>query len=37
MYAEQMTGFEVWMKESHGSPFREERENFYQLYGALIS
>lgn len=35
MYTKQRTGFEVWMKESHGSPFRGEKENFYQLSGAL--
>lgn len=35
MYAEQMTGFEVWMKDSHVSPLREEKENFYWLCGAL--
>lgn len=35
MYAEQTTVFEVWVKESHGPPFREEKKNFYQLRGAL--
>jgi len=35
MYTKQMTGFEVWMKECHRSPFREEKENFCQLCGAF--
>lgn len=35
MYAEQMAGFEVWMEESHGYPFGEKKDNFYQLCGAL--
>lgn len=34
MYAEQMTGFGVWM-ENHGPQFREDKKNFYQLCGAL--
>lgn len=34
IYAEQMTGFGVWM-ENHGPQFREDKKNFYQLCGAL--
>lgn len=29
--------FEVWTKESHGSTFRKEKNNFYQLYGVVYN
>lgn len=36
-YAEQTTVFEAWMKETHRSPFREEKKNFYHLCEATVS
>lgn len=35
MCAEQIAGFEVWMKQSHRSPFGEKKDDYYQLCGAL--